>query len=101
MKFTAEQVAQLLPNDFTVQETDEGVRILLSSDLSYDNKADMLSPMPHILRAALAVGLQPEQLEDNSRYDDQRRCGSSWTGEYGSEYVHYDVTFLYAPRRGK
>lgn len=92
--FTLEQVQELLPG-FDVREEFKGIRIKFEKDLSDYPKNQIMNPMVAIIKAALALKLAPEQIEDESEYTDDRRMGSSWTGVYGSEWIRYDTLFLY------
>jgi len=93
-KLTVEAVLELLPN-FRIAEEAEGIRI--RKDAEYNELDRDLNAFVAVMKAALELQLDPEQLQDQSRYEDNRSMGSSWTGEYGSQGVAINVLFRFKP----
>jgi len=92
MSWNEKKVQKLVGNAYEVIDEGDGVRIKRYFDAQTD---EVLSPIPVIVKAALALQLDPEQFIDESQYADNRRMGSSWTGEYGSIDITINVKFLY------
>ena len=92
MSWTVKKVRELVGPTFEVTEEEDGIRIRREFDAQTD---EILSPIPILMRAALALKLDPEQFEDESTYKDNRQMGSSWTGEYGSLDIVVNVKFLF------
>jgi hypothetical protein len=100
MRFTVSDVETLLgmpfPKDFGVVNDETDVKVLEEADgirIIAEAHSWELEMMNRIMKAALSLKLEPEQLVSNQFW----MCDTY--GEYASPYMEIDVTFLWrAPR---